>query len=122
MSNPPSHNYRMKLKNQFMLAVEIQALNDHSVSPQVVLYGPQLTSKDEKLPIKVEQPMKEALSMKASLHIKAAEYWFKLGEADQALKELEALPSRYWNHRWALKTRIAAMRALRERDEMTVQA
>ena len=62
------------------------------------------------------------LPMQDSRHIKAAEYWLKLGEADQALRELEALPSRIWNHRWVLKTRIAAMGALRERGEMNVQA
>ena len=62
------------------------------------------------------------LPMQDSLQIKAAEYWLKLGEADQALRELEALPSRIWNHRWVLKTRIAAMGALRERGEMNVQA
>jgi hypothetical protein len=44
------------------------------------------------------------LTIQDSLQIKAAEYWLKLGEADQALRELEALPSRIWNHRWALKT------------------
>jgi uncharacterized protein (DUF2267 family) len=38
-------------------------------------------------------PIEEALSLNASLPIKAAEYWLKLGEADQALRELEALPS-----------------------------
>jgi hypothetical protein len=33
------------------------------------------------------------LTIQDSLQIKAAEYWLKLGEPDQALKELEALPS-----------------------------
>ena len=51
----------------------------------------------------------KTLTIQDSLQIKAAEYWLKLGEADQALRELEALPSRIWTHRWALKTRIAAM-------------
>jgi hypothetical protein len=62
------------------------------------------------------------LPMQDSLQINAAEYWLKLGEADQALKELEKLPSRVWTSGWALKTRIAAIGALRERDEMTAQA
>jgi hypothetical protein len=53
-----------------------------------------------------------------ALPIKAAEYWLKLGEADQALKELEALPSRIWRCRWALKTRIAAIGVLRERGQV----
>ena len=62
------------------------------------------------------------LTIQDALQIKAAEYWLKLGEADQALRELGGLPSRIWIHRWALKTRIAAMGALRGRDEMHVQA
>jgi hypothetical protein len=64
----------------------------------------------------------KTLAIQDSLQIKAAEYWLKLGEADQALRELEALPSRFWTHRWALKTRIAAMVTLQGRDEMKVQA
>lgn len=61
------------------------------------------------------------LPINDALQIKAAEYWLKLGEADQALKELEALQSRSWKCRWALKTRIAAIGMLRERSEVTVQ-
>ena len=58
-----------------------------------------------------------------AIQIKAAEYWLKLGEADQALGELDALPSRFWTCGWAMKTRIAAMGVLRRRrDELTVQA
>jgi hypothetical protein len=62
------------------------------------------------------------LTIQDALQIKAAEYWLKLGEADQALRELGGLPSRSWKCSWALKTRIAAMGALRGRDEMAVQA
>ena len=46
----------------------------------------------------------------------------KLGEADLALKELEALPTKIWKCGWAIKTRIAAIGVLRERDELTVWA
>ena len=56
------------------------------------------------------------------IFVKAAEYWLKLGEADLALKELEALPTKIWKCGWALKTRIAAIGVLRERDELTVWA
>ena len=62
------------------------------------------------------------LPMQDSLQINAAEYWLKLGEADQALRELGGLPSRSWKCSWALKTRIAAIGVLRERDELTVWA
>jgi hypothetical protein len=57
-----------------------------------------------------------------ALQIKAAEYWLKLGLADEALRELEKLPSRSWKCGWALKTRIAAMGMLRERSEVMVRA
>ena len=61
--------------------------------------------------------LQEPPPLKNSLHIKAAEYWLQLGEADQALRELDALPSRFWASGWAMKTRIAAMGVLRGRDE-----
>jgi hypothetical protein len=62
------------------------------------------------------------LTIQDSLQIKAAEYWLKLGEADQALRELENLPSKVWTCGWALRTRIAALGALRGRDQMITQA
>jgi hypothetical protein len=91
----------MKTKNQFM-QVQVQA--NQSI-PQV----------------QPTMPIKDALLLKASLQIKAAEYWLKLGEADLALRELEKLPSRRWTYGWALRTRIAAIGALRERSEVVVQ-
>ena len=60
----------------------------------------------------------ELLPINDALQIQAAEYWLKLGEADEALRELEVLPSRVWRCRWAIKTRIAAMGVLRERSEV----
>jgi hypothetical protein len=69
-----------------------------------------------------QPPPNEVLPIHDALQIQAAEYWLKLGEADLALKELEALPTRIWRCSWAIKTRIAAIGMLRERDEMTVQA
>jgi hypothetical protein len=69
----------------------------------------------------VPQRPQELLPINQAIQIKAAEYWLKLGEADLALKELEALPTRIWRCRWALKTRIAAIEVLRGRDEMTIQ-
>jgi hypothetical protein len=94
----------MNKKHQFTQPVEILALEDQFISG----VAPSVNVK--------------TLPIQDSLQIKAAEYWLKLGEADQALKELEKLPSRIWKCGWALKTRIAAMRALRGRDEVTAQA
>jgi hypothetical protein len=91
----------MKTANQFMHPVPIQ-VPDHQFTHQAHQVQ--------------QRPPNDAIQ------IKAAEYWLKLGEADQALRELEALPSRSWKCGWALKTRIAAMGVLRERDERKVQA
>jgi hypothetical protein len=58
-----------------------------------------------------------SLPINDALQIKAAEYWLKLGEADQALRELECLPQNTWNNRAAIKIRIAAIGMLREQAE-----
>jgi hypothetical protein len=39
----------------------------------------------------------------------------RLGEADKALRELEALPKSAWNHPSAVESRVAAVGALEER-------
>jgi len=59
-----------------------------------------------------------SLPINDALHIKTAEsglHWLKLGEADQALRELENLPENTWNNRVAIKIRVAAIGVLRER-------
>jgi hypothetical protein len=81
-----------------------------------------LTPEDQFIPGVAQSVKLQSLPIQDSLQIKEVELWLKLGEADQALKELENLPSSIWTHRWALKTRIAALGVLRGRDAMTVQA
>ena len=100
----------MKIENQFMQPAPIQ-VPDHQFTLPVhqAKPGPG-PGPDNPLPIN------------DAIRIKAAEYWLKLGEADLALKELEALPTKIWKCGWALKTRIAAIGVLRERDELTVWA
>ena len=63
---------------------------------------------------------RDRLSMSHALRIQSAHYWLDLGEADQALRELEALPSRAWNHPLAVKARVAALRATGETNAFTV--
>jgi hypothetical protein len=58
------------------------------------------------------------LRISDALQIKAAEYWLKLGEADQALRELENLPQNTWKNRAAIKIRIAAIGMLRVQAEL----
>jgi hypothetical protein len=59
-----------------------------------------------------QRPPDEVLPIDEALQIKAAEYWLKLGEADQALRELESLPQRTWNNPAAVKVRVSAIGAL----------
>jgi hypothetical protein len=61
------------------------------------------------------------LSISHAVQVKSAEYWLKLGEADLAMRELEALPQSTWNHPAAIKVRVAAMGVLRTRTELCVQ-
>jgi hypothetical protein len=49
-------------------------------------------------------------SLTHALRVKAAHYWLALGESDQALRELEALPSHAWQHPLAVAVRLAALR------------
>jgi hypothetical protein len=41
---------------------------------------------------------KGRLSLPHAIRVKSAELWLILGEADEALRELEALPQSAWNH------------------------
>ncbi|HYG34357.1 MAG TPA: hypothetical protein VEC99_06210 [Clostridia bacterium] len=63
----------------------------------------------------------ERLSLGHALRIKSAEYWLKLGEADLALRELEALSSSAWSHPWAKQTCAVAANVLEKQTEVTVQ-
>ncbi len=80
-----------------------------------------LTQEDQHILQEAQQQLERILPMKDAIQIKAAEYWLKLGEADQALRELEQLPMRTWNHSKAMKTRIAAIGALRVQNHITIQ-
>jgi hypothetical protein len=62
----------------------------------------------------------EALSINGAIQIKAAEYWLKLGEADQALRELERLPHSTGNHSSAVGVRVAAMLMLNGQTEVAI--
>jgi hypothetical protein len=53
-----------------------------------------------------------SLSLDEALRVKAAEFWLELGEADEALRELEHL-SGAWNRPSAVKARVAALGMLR---------
>jgi hypothetical protein len=49
------------------------------------------------------------LNLTSAMHVKAAEFWLKLGLPIQALLELEELPRRARRHPWAIRMYVAAM-------------
>ena len=57
----------------------------------------------------LEANVEPQLSMRDALRVQAARYWLELGEADEALRELEALPSESWRHPVAVEVRLAAL-------------
>ncbi len=61
------------------------------------------------------------LSLSHALRIKAAEYWLGLGEGREALRELDRLPKCVGGDPRVVKARVAAMRILRERNELEVE-
>jgi hypothetical protein len=61
------------------------------------------------------------LPISHAVRVKNAEYWLRLGEADEAVRELESLPQTAWNHPSAVKARVAALEVLAQRREAIVQ-
>ena len=95
---------KLTTEDQFVQAIPIHVPEDHQFT--IPIHQANLRSPNEVLPT-ID-----------AIQIKAAEYWLKLGEADQALRELEALPSKTWKCGWALKTRFAAIGMLGERSDV----
>jgi hypothetical protein len=61
------------------------------------------------------------LSMSHALRIQSAHYWLELGDADQALLELGGLSASASEHPSAVKARVAVVRTIMKRNEVTVQ-
>jgi hypothetical protein len=90
----------VKPENQFMQAAQIQVPDDHKFTLQVHQVQ--------------QRPPNEVPPIHDAIQIRAAEYWLKLGEADEALRELEKLPQT-WNSPTAIKVRVCALDVLGER-------
>ncbi len=95
----------MKQQVQFSVPVRILAAGDDPVSKSP-RPAPETTLKA------IAEP---PLPLRHALPVQAARYWLELGEADQALRELETLPSQAWQHPQAVEVRIAALRIGGER-------
>ncbi len=93
----------MKQQVQFSVPVRILAAGDDPVRKSL-------------RPAPVTTPVAEPpLPLRHALPVQAARYWLELGEPDEALRELETLPSQGWQHPQAVKVRIAALRIGGER-------
>ena len=94
---------KLKYANQFMQAVPIHVSEDHHFT----------------LPItQAQAPPNQVPPINEAIRIRAAEYWLRLGEADETLRELENLPHQTWVHPFAVKIRVAALGTLRERSKV----
>jgi hypothetical protein len=58
--------------------------------------------------------LRARLRLKDALRVKSADYWLKLGQPDQALAELAALPKSVQRFPWPLKVHLAAVHAAGE--------
>ncbi|HEU5069519.1 MAG TPA: hypothetical protein VFV96_03790 [Verrucomicrobiae bacterium] len=60
----------------------------------------------------LKTPMPEGVPLADAVRIQAAEFWLALGLADQAARELEALPAATACHPWTLRTQLTIVSAL----------
>ncbi len=150
LSRCPCNDGRMKRKQQFLKAVRILAPGDKFIlqaaqrAPEehlparpggaalelvVALQKAMASASDNSSSPNRNQPESRSrngqdqgqLSLSQALRIRSAHYWLELGEADQALRELEALPSGAWGHPLAVSVRVAALRAVEGMNIITVQ-
>jgi hypothetical protein len=52
-------------------------------------------------------------ALKDAVHVQGAQFWLKLGEPFEALRELEQLPRRARRHPWAVSVFVVAFGAAR---------
>ena len=57
------------------------------------------------------------IRLEDAIRVKAAEFWLKLGQPEQALLEIKSLPERLQKHPSVVKVHLAVMRAARELNE-----
>jgi hypothetical protein len=83
-----------------MPAAQIRAPGEQSISIRLPI-GPKAQYSGHDKPVPHQSPSVNAeLLLSHAIRVKSAEYWLMLGEADQALRELEALPQSRLTDRW----------------------
>ena len=69
------------------------------------------------IPALVQSPPSAELSFEDALRLKSAELWIRLGQPDQAIREIKRLPENLQKHASVLKAHLAAVRAAREQSD-----
>jgi len=68
------------------------------------------------IPATRHSPAPDGLTLEQALRVKSAEFWIKLGQPDQAIREIKSLPESLQEHAAVLKAHLAAVRAARGCD------
>jgi hypothetical protein len=104
LSMCPCEDGRMKRRRQFLEPVRTLAPGDN-----FVFNSPSNLGSGSAAGTTYETAVEPPLSLSHALRVQAARYWLELGEADEALRELEALPSQAWQHPLVVAVRIGAL-------------
>ena len=103
---------RKKRTDPFMLDIQIRAATGQAICIPIKRTDP-CAVPEKPRPGQTTRPSGQ-LSLPHALRVASANYWLKLGEADEALRELEALPRPAWNHPSAVAVKVDAVRILGE--------
>ena len=101
---------RKKRTDPFMLDIQIRAATGHAICIPIKRNDPAAVPGNLNPHHSIRRTGQ--LSVPHAIRVASANYWLRLGEADEALKELEALPKAAWNHPSAVKARFAALATL----------
>jgi hypothetical protein len=101
---------RKKRSDPFMLDIQIRAATDQAICIPIKCNGP--AAVPDNLSPHHQTRRTGQLSVPHAMRVASANYWLKLGEADEALRELEALPGRAWDDLAAVDVRVDAVRIL----------
>ena len=81
------------------------------IEPQDLMESPRLGS--PRPASRTPERRASGLAIDVAVRIKSAELWLNLGCPEEALRQLEALPSIAWMHPAVIRARVRALKALR---------
>ena len=106
------------MNGQQLLQVIWQSAPYHQ-QPCVIKFDPPLARQRQ---FEETAPSLDQLPLNQALRVKNAEYWLKLGKPDRAIGELRRLSDDSRRHPLALRIHLRAIRAVREMNEVALQA